>query len=340
MVVEHKGMVEQVKVRDQVAFALEKEDPAVVAGWGEMTKEILDGPVFGVFEDIPRNEEGQGETSVIEFFAKVMGEWEKSSRGGDPEAETYVAGLRGFESGIRMLTGDSVGAARAIQAEIARESLSSTTSTGWEKLADLHMYMYMLAVPRAEGGIPDYRKGLTHLNEWWKLHRGVGVPTLERCYGYLKYVTCYHGLGRIADAARSAIKLVETGKTLEPRDCHDGNLSAAKEWLYKEMAKFDRLHIFLDPQVVFSRSPGVAELSLAERVMMHQIMTKAKEAENDAQAVLDNLRRARKRLAEVREMVKGFNIGSDAKMEKLVAKVDQILERPPSDYEEPDFWLF
>jgi hypothetical protein len=280
--------------------------------------------------------EGEG-MKVVEFFARMLGGFEKEAKGGDPEAENLLAGIRGLESGVRMLAGDNTGAAGAVQAEIAREALSSTTSTGWEKMAELHMYMYMLAVQRA-GDSPDYKKGLTHLNEWWKLHRGVGVPKREQCAGLLKFAVCHHGLDQVADAARSVIKLVNIAKTFEPFDCVEGDITAAHEWFYGEMAKFDKLCVFLDPKVVFFSSPGVAELSLKERVMMHQIMTRAKEVERDKKACEEVFLQARETLRKTRDTLLSSGFPTSPRMEELVAKVNMALEKPPP--KEPDFWMF
>lgn len=70
-------------------------------------------------------------------------------------------------SAMFMSAGDFAGAESALQAAMASEALSSTSSTGAEWLADLYMRLYMLAVEKAAE--PDYKKGLTHLTEWLKL---------------------------------------------------------------------------------------------------------------------------------------------------------------------------
>lgn len=165
-----------------------------------------------------------------------------------------------------------------MHSEIAREGLSSTTSNGWEKLAEVHMTLYMMAVTRVE--VPDYRKGLTHIQEWWKLHRGVGISKIDHCYGLSKFAICYNGLGQVVDAARTIIKIAEVAQTLTPADCIDRDVVGAIEYLQLEIAKLSKLEVFSDPRTVF-RSDGLGELGLKEKAMMHQIVTQAKKTQKD-----------------------------------------------------------
>jgi hypothetical protein len=277
----------------------------------------------------------------------VMPVTEGKRRDKDTLAEDMRAMLRETESGLRMIAGDTKGAAAAIEAEIAREERSSTTSRGWQRLADLHRYMYMLAVTRAEE--PDYKKGLTHLKEWLRLHQGSNmseVSRVDQCHGWIKFATCYHELGQLADAARSVIKLVQTGQTITPADCNDGDVSKAYTFLYDTIAKFKRLEVFADPRIIFSKSPGVADLSLKERVMMHQIMTKTKEVEQERLELERRFQQAKANLIKERDrMASLLHRPRDEDDEEVVeackkslAEANKRLEEP--EPRQPDLWLF
>ena len=260
LLAEHRAEVEKLRVRDHISFALERE-PEVVAHFGAVATSILDSPIFSIFED---------------HFS--LGEMERllvsAERRSNTEFESLRTMFHGIEFELHMSAGNKVAATASFEAGMKREALTSTTSTGWKKLADNHMRMYKLVVIEAEN--PDYKQGLTHLQEWWKQHLGVGVSKMDQCYGYLKFATCYHGLGRVAEAARSVIKVVKIGQSFGPADCIGGDTTATNEFLYRQFAKFDKLDVFLDSGVA---SPGVPELSLKERAMMHRIITSAKEVE-------------------------------------------------------------
>jgi phage terminase large subunit-like protein len=262
----HKAAMKSVRVRDTIGFALERE-PAAVARFGALATSTIDMPLFDVFAD-----HVQGE--VVEYMADLFAAAQRSV---DAESAALRAQIRAEESGLHLLAGDTAAAAKTVQAEMAREALSSTTSTGWEKLADLHMYMHMLVVMRAEK--PDYGKGLMHLQEWWRLHRGAGMPKKDVAFGFMKIATCYSGLGRLADAARAIIKVAGVLRALEPSDCIDGDVVGEREWILERIAGYEELQVFLSPMIVFSTSSEVAELSLKERLTMHRIMTKAKKTE-------------------------------------------------------------
>ncbi|KAJ4285993.1 hypothetical protein N0V88_008180 [Collariella sp. IMI 366227] len=364
---DHPDEIAGLKIRDQMSLALERESE-VVKGFGRLAKQILEMPIFSLFEDVfdkvieegrakgDWNVDGKGETApaeprtevnqqtklntVLAYLAKILGSaGQKRKKGGvrDAETERMRTEFRDLESGLRMFVGDNTGAVGAVQPEMAREALSSTTGIGWERLADLHMYQYMLAVSRVDR--PDYRKGLTHLNEWWRLHQGVGVSKRDQCYGLIKFAGCYHRLNQPIDAARTVIRLVEVGKTMGPADCVHGIVSAAHHWLYQSIMKLDKLHIFLDSKVVFSNQPGVAELSLEERVKMHQIMTRAKAEEQEVRDVEETMRTARQTLARLRKTVEVFDLReADAKTRELLESVDKVLAEPPP--QESDWWLF
>ncbi|KAL2135253.1 hypothetical protein VTI74DRAFT_9238 [Chaetomium olivicolor] len=371
LVEEHPDEIAALRVRDQMGFALEREAEAV-KGFGRLAKEMLEAPLFSAFEDILDEEvhdratsgkaEAEGEAKwqedtrpketemkvdketklkmILEHLAKMLGSVDQKRRkdsGLDAEKEHIRAAIRNLESGLRMFAGDNIGAAETMRAEMAREALSSTTGMGWQRLADLHMYLYTLAVSRTER--PDYRKGLAHLNEWWKLHQGVGVSKRDRCYGLMNFATCYHELDQVADAARSVIKLIKVGQTLGPEDCIGGDVSAAHHWLYGSIVKLDKLHVFLDPRVIFSKTHGVVELCLAERVMMYQIMTRAKEDERETLEIEEAIRQSRQTMKQLRNTLQKYDRwDADAQTKALIEEVDQVLEQPQR--RDTNWWLF
>ncbi|KAK1755543.1 hypothetical protein QBC47DRAFT_322355 [Echria macrotheca] len=328
LLTDHEAEITKLRVRDQHAYALEKE-PEVAAKFGSLAQSILDGTMLDVFADhFPA-----GQT-----FAGLKNIMAQAQRGGDPLMESVRSEFRGLESGIRMLVGDTESAAGIMQPEIAREGLSSTTSNGWEKLAEVHMTLYMMAVLRAK--VPDYRKGLTHIQEWWKLHRGVGISKRDHCYGLLKFAACYNGLGQIVDLARTVIKIAEVARTLTPADCVQGEVVAAVEYLQLEIAKFSKLDVFLDPRVVFFRSDGLGELSIKEKVMVHQIVTQAKQTQQDEANMHKAYDELQQTLRESRDALLKFK-GTpevDDMTDDLIAKIEKSIDKTPR--KETDFWLF
>jgi hypothetical protein len=154
-----------------------------------------------------------------------------------------------------------------------KEAPSSTTSTGWENLAELHMFQYGLAMKSPDG--PDYKKGLAHLQEWWKLHQGVSMWKQDQVWGLLKLATCYHGVGQLVEAGREIIKCIQIGQRMGPTDCMDGVVENAHRHIYQEIVKLTKLDIFLDPNILVSKSPAIAALSLKERLQLCEVMQSA-----------------------------------------------------------------
>lgn len=329
LMADHEAEMLTSRVRDQQAYALQKE-PEVVAKFGSLAQSILDGTMLEVYADL---------FPTGQAFAGLKTIMAQAQRGGNRLAETMRSEFRGLESGIRMLAGDTESAAGIMQSEIAREGLSSTTSNGWEKLAEVHMKLYMMAVTRAK--VPDYRKGLTHIQEWWKLHLGVGISKRDHCDGLFKFAICYNGLGQVADAARTIIKIAEVAQTLTPADCIDGDVVTTIESLQLEIAKLSKLEVFSDPQIVFFRSGGLGELGLKEKVMMHQIVTQAKKTQKDREDMDNAYDQAQQTLRESRDTLlrlKGITGMDDDKTDELVARISKSIDKEPR--QEPDYWLF
>ncbi|KAK4186668.1 CHAT domain-protein [Podospora australis] len=334
---QNREQVEALTVRDQLAFAIEKS-PEVVPKFGKLATSILDLGLFDVFGDVFEKREkalehggqqGGGATSSnVDKMLKLTMEMAQRKDQESPEAANMRSDFRHMETGLRMLAGDHAGASSVMQAEMAREAMSSTSNTGWEKQAELHMTMHALAM---QGDSPDYKRGLLHLDEWWKQHRGIGVSRRDQAYGFLKFLTCYHGLGRLSDAARAAIRITEIIQTFQPVDVVEGDVGAGREWFLEQIAQFERLEVFLDPKIVFSLAPGVRELVLKEKVMMYQIVTQAKEVEKTKKDCEAAFVKAKDTMLQLKKLYEQFpplqEKGKGAEMDDFLARLDRDNEQ-------------
>ena len=277
---EYGTEIENLKTGDHLSIALSLEKEAA-SKFGTFAKSIIDAPMFSVFADL---QEGLG-TSVLNFVREML-----VSKNPNMEARSRLADM---ESGLHMMAGNPAAAERAINHSLKREAPSSTNSTGWENLAELHMYQYGLAMKSPDK--PDYKKGLAHLQEWWKLHQGVSMWKHDQVWGLLKIATCYHGVGKLVEAGREIIKCIKLGQTMVPTDCMDGIVVNAHRHIYHEIVKLCQLDIFLNPKVIVSRSPAIAALSLRERLQLSQIMEAAhelKKKEDELNALFEEMRKA------------------------------------------------
>lgn len=320
---EHLGVAASVRVRDQFWFAVQRE-PDMVRSFGWLARELLDEPILKMLGDVhlplvtgpdemgydvpgPGNDEFASDRTkgglLLENLARmdasvrVEGKKEHIQNAADPQAQLAASLGADFESLMRMFAGDIAGAEAASQTEMKKEALSSTTSTGSERLAELHLRMYGFAVK--EAAEPDYKKGLTHLREWWKLQPEGRMTPKTQCSALIDFMKCYHGLGRVEDTARAAIDLVQVGERVVPADCSQGEFEATHRCLYLTIFGLDKLHVFLDPNVVVSGSPSVAGLTFVERARMHQIMIQAKERWMERERTKQVLRRVK----ELRELL-------------------------------------
>ncbi|KAL8994420.1 MAG: hypothetical protein Q9169_005607 [Polycauliona sp. 2 TL-2023] len=273
--IENEHILGTLTVRDQFAFSVQQEKEKVLH-FGNLAKSILDGPIMGAFTDLP---EAQG-LPPDKIFSALTQAIDKHKDNG--ELRSIFAN---FESALRMQSGDTEGAASALKFPMQREALSSTTSTGWENISNIHMQMYAHAVMRDDQ--PDYKKGLTHLTEWWKQHNGIHVPKRDLCYGHFKFATCHNGLDKVAEAARAVIACAEIIPTMTIADAaHGDTVEGFSEWLHDQFASLDRLEIFCDPKSVGSDPAVASELMRGERVAIHQVMKKAwgaRKAREDAE---------------------------------------------------------
>ncbi|KAH7261577.1 hypothetical protein BKA59DRAFT_550073 [Fusarium tricinctum] len=281
--------------RVMFAFALQRE-PDAVRRFGKVAKALLDEPLgrfIGEMMQISRvgfaalqSDNGQGSNAsssgqtaeelgikdVASWLAETSTKAKKSQKAAPKvwkkQQDSYLAQ---YDATIRMLSGDTAGAEAAIQSELSKEALSSTTSTGAEQLANMYMMMYQIAVKEASE--PDYKKGLTFLIEF-RRHRAIEhlAPT-DQCVIHIEFVTCYHSLGLVEDAARATIDLQQVTKSLTPADCLQGDLEAAYSWIYNSLFNFKELWTFINPQVVSSGTACAPGLTSIERVHMYQIMS-------------------------------------------------------------------
>ncbi|KAE9378275.1 hypothetical protein N431DRAFT_452391 [Stipitochalara longipes BDJ] len=277
---QHAEEIENLKTGEHLAAALSLEKEAA-SKFGSFAKSIINSPMFDVFADL-KDEIG---TSLLKFASQML-----ESKNPDFDARTK---LNDMESGLHMMAGDSAAAERVMNYSLQREAPSSTSSTGWESLAELHMFQYGIAMKSPDK--PDYKKGLAHLQEWWKLHQGVSMWKQDQVWGLLKLATCYHGVGQIVEAAREIIKCIEIGQGMGPTDCMDGKVENAHRHIYQEVVKLHQLDVFLDANVLFSRSPAIAALSLKERLQLSQIMKTAhevKRADDELEELFEEMQKA------------------------------------------------
>lgn len=288
------------KVRDQIHLAIKFEEQAV-SKFGKLAKHIIESPMVNVFADL---EEETG-ISFLNFMRQTLAS-------NTPETAEFRSICGDLESSVHLLAGDTAAAGRAVNSSVHREAPSSVTSTGWENIAELHMYHYGLAVMRTDK--PDYKKGLTHLQEWWRLHQGIDIWKQDQVWGLLKLAACYHALGHIAEACREVIKCVEIGQRMGPDDCLDSNVAAAHRHIYEMVADLDQLEVFLDPMVIFSQSPRIAELSLKERVQLQQIIRTAHEVKREGEKrekLLEQMAEISRLIKHVKEQGLLPNLGTD-----------------------------
>jgi hypothetical protein len=238
-------------VRQYYSWPIKHESDAL-SRFCPLIHSILDKPFFENFADIQE----VGELASMFQLLKTVAEDDS------PRLQASRSLLETMEVGLHMLSGNTDAAASALSDNLQREARSSDMSSGWQNLAQLHMQLYGLAVMQSDN--PDYRKGIQHLDEWWKLHQGVGISKQELCYGNLKYATCYDGLKMPGEAGRAVLKamellpmteadlvyrisqadLEEEKKRLNVNPTLD-NVEEFRSWLLKEFAALGTLDIFL-----------------------------------------------------------------------------------------------
>ena len=291
---ENEKVMETITVRDQFSFSIQREKEKV-GKFGALAKSILDEPMANVFADLAKAQ-GLPPGKVFSGLSQMI----------EKDNAELRASLAAMESALRMMSGDVSGAVSALKFNVQWEALSSTVSTGWENLSDIHMQMYALAVMRNDK--PDYKKGLTHLNEWWKQHKGIDVPKRDICFGLLKFATCYNGLNRVTEAARAVIKCAQVIPNMTTADCADGdNVARFSESLHEQFASLDRLDIFQDPKIIILVPPIVSELLWQERTAIHQIMKKAKEAKKAQESCDESFDASANLMEELGDAIKILN---------------------------------
>ena len=187
-----------------------------------------------------------------------------------------------------------------MQSELEREALSSTQNTGWEHLASTHLNLYRLAVEKTP---PDHRAAVTHLKEHWNQHQGIGMPKMQQCHAHLRFATCYHALGQIADAARSVVTLYQVADELTPADVPTGNVAGVQAWLCEQIVNMDRLHIFLRRRSILFKTPETLGLGLRDRLRMRMVMASAKGLVDSERKFRETRQKTKETLEELREFM-------------------------------------
>ena len=310
---ENEKAIASMKVRDQFSFAIQRNKDKV-SKFGILAKGILDEPIMNAFADVAK-EQGLPPGKILCALSEMI-------EVDNPELRALCTSM---ESALRMASGDTNGAASALQYNLQREALSSTTSTRWENLSDIHMQMYALAVLRNDK--PDYKKGLTHLTAWWKQHEGINVPKRDICYGHLKYATCYNGLNYVARTARAVIECVRVVPTMTKADCADGdNVEGFSEWLHEQFASLDKLDVFRDPKSIVSAPPAASELLWHERIAIHQIAKKAREVQGAGGACEEAFDASMETMRKLRDTMKKLSELSENDGEEN-APLDEVEKR-------------
>ncbi|KAL8364873.1 hypothetical protein RB595_003924 [Gaeumannomyces hyphopodioides] len=213
-----------------------------------------------------------------------------------------------YDASIRMMAGQNGGLESgrgALAGLLEREGPHSTSSGGWERLAETHVVLYFAAVPWEDEDARDYLKGLRHLDEYWGLLRGEGldaVPKRELVYTFVKYAVCYNGVGRVADAARAVLTAVplvplavEAGECVNQMDAEEFDF-----WVYQRFAELGRLDIFLSRSVVANPPEEVRGMSIMERSFMLVVMTRAKQIQREKKRLQDGYQELSELLARTR----------------------------------------
>ncbi|KAF3916476.1 hypothetical protein ABW20_dc0100442 [Dactylellina cionopaga] len=306
-----------VKVRDHISYAVEQERQAV-SKFGKLTQSTLNGTMRDVFADMPKG-------------FSIVGNLE----GGGLGALDVKAMIEGVESLLQIGSSNITAAASALKSSFQREALSSTESTGWESLADLHMLMYMHVVVGSDP--PDYKKGLTHLEEWWKQHHGINIPRRELIYGHMNSATCYNGLHQVPKAARSVIDCVTVCGKLTTSDlASDESIEEFIDWMFRELGKLDQLEIFLDTETIVWVSKIIADLPLQERLTLHGIIKRCRIVKKEDDELLALLKESRDLLLKIEAKYGDEALGRspDDLLEKQQGLENQI------SLDQPGLWFF
>jgi CHAT domain/NB-ARC domain len=256
---EHAGAVENIPLREVYAWAIDREK-AAVAKFGRLTNRILDESMFANFADLPQLHNSVDGTdsisAILNSCPKDTSEWERQ--------------MGELEFGIRALGKDPT-AAVTLGSRIQREAESSTTSTGWQNIGELHQQMFAAAVVHNEN--PDYKKGLTHLSEFLKTNQGLGVPRQDLVITYVNMATCYNGLKQRVETAKAVCKAVELIPNAEAMKCkEDANALPFVLFVYDKIAELDTLESFTKRRYMVSAPKGFKGLSFQERVrVLHSV---------------------------------------------------------------------
>ncbi|EJT79452.1 hypothetical protein GGTG_04536 [Gaeumannomyces tritici R3-111a-1] len=282
------GLLDRTPVKESIAPVIEANQGSV-ARFGKIAHRILNESAAANFADFPgglagldaaatsqASDDPTPETSPLQFLQQLLRNGDNNVLGG----EQARADMSYLVAQVRMLAGRPGGVEGALDDLLEREAPSSTSSSGWKRLAELHHDLYFMAVPWEDASARDYHKGLRHLDEYWRLLQNEpNVPNREMVYTFVKYAVCYNGIGRVLDAARAVLKAVP----LVPLTVHAGecvNEMDAEEfdaWVYQRFAELNHLDVFLDWQNLAHPPREVEEMSLAERSSMFVVMTRAKQ---------------------------------------------------------------
>ncbi|KAL8380763.1 hypothetical protein RB595_005175 [Gaeumannomyces hyphopodioides] len=311
---QHPELFDSIPVKETIAPVIEANQAAVTR-FGKIAHRILNESINANFTDsvgglsgldptrtAQAGDDPVPETSPLQWLQYAL---PNCDDGDDvPGSEQTRYNLSFFDAQIRRWAGEPGDAEVALADLLEREAPDSTSSGGWKRLAELHHGLYVMAVPWEDVSARDYRRGLRHLDEYWRLVRDQpDVPNRELVYTFVKYAVCYNGIGRVVDAARAVLTAaplvpltVEAGECVNEMDAEEFDT-----WVYGRFAELDHLDVFLDRQNLAHPPKEVEEMSFTERSSMLDVMTRAKHIQRGRKQLVETLQKALKAQASLQQ---------------------------------------
>jgi len=300
----HPELFDRTPIKDHIAPLIEA-NPDAIARFGKIAHRILDESFAANMADIPGglsafglatpapDQPGSGCSSssklpAFEPLPEILRHCE--------QARTDMAMV---DAQIHMIASQTSSAEAALADIFKAEAPTSTNSGGWKRLAEIHSALFRVAVPWEDVAARDYRKGLRHLDEYWRLLEGESdVPSRQLVYVLVDYAVCYNGIGRVLHASRAVLRAVPlVGRAVQAGECV--NQMDAEEfdaWVYERFAELHHLDVFLDRQILTHPPAGVEGLNLMERSFMLVVMTRAKQIQQGKKELHEAYLKAQERL--------------------------------------------
>ncbi|KLU89524.1 hypothetical protein MAPG_08495 [Magnaporthiopsis poae ATCC 64411] len=303
-IAQHPELLDRTPVKESIAPVLEANQGSV-ARFGKIAHRILNESITANFADLAAasqatSDDPTPETSPLQWLQHLL----RNDDNNVPGNEQTRAHMSYFNAQVCTLAGQPGGGEGALDKMLTREAPSSTTSSGWKRLAELHHDMYFMAVPWEDPSARDYHKGLRHLDEYCRLLQGgraEDVPNRELAYTFVKYAVCYNGIGRVVDAVRAVLRAVPlVSQAIASGECVDDmDAEEFDRWVYARFSELESLDVFLDRQNLAHPPKEVEEMTFMERSSMFVVMTRAKQIQQEKkrlEATFQEALKARARL--------------------------------------------